>query len=87
MDCHDKKDKESQNLQIVIRMPRGEYSFTLNVEVVENPRSFKVRIREEELLRLIEGSAKAMRQKKTLEFVFMPAKDNPDRWQALVAEI
>lgn len=68
-------------------MPRGEYSFTLNVDVTEKPRSFRVKIREEELLRLIEGSARAMRVNKTLEFVFMPAKDNPDRWQALVTEV
>lgn len=68
-------------------MPQGEYSFTLNVDVKAKPRSFKVKIREEELLRLIEGSAKAMRGNKTLEFTFMPAKDNPDRWQALVTEI
>jgi hypothetical protein len=71
----------------MIEMSKAEYSFTLNVDFKRNPRSVKIVIRPDELLRLIEGSAKALRNKKTLEFVYMPSKDNPDRWQALVREI
>lgn len=65
----------------------SKYSFTLNVDVTDKPRSFKVKIRQQELVRMIEGAARALRLSKTLEFVFLPAKDNPDRWQALVREI
>ncbi len=68
-------------------MPKEKYSFTLNVEVAKKPRSFRVIVRPEELLRMIEGSARALSHNKTLEFVFMPSRNNPERWQALVNEV
>ncbi|MCF2138406.1 MAG: hypothetical protein K9W43_14335 [Candidatus Thorarchaeota archaeon] len=63
------------------------YRFTLNVDVTKTPKSIKIKIRPDELARIIEGVAKVLQNNNTLEFVFLPAKENPERWQAIVREV